>query len=106
MPMQGTTPYLLIRVKQRDLTGAQTIILTIKQGACPRDFGTERIIVLTVDESGTLLCVHMTQEETLALRPGTYEMQVNWIDAGGESRKTNIGTANVLRALHKGVIIP
>lgn len=104
--MQGTTPYLLIRVKQRDLTGAQTIILTIRQGACPRDFGQGRISVLSVDESGTLLCVHLTQDETLALRPGAYEMQVSWIDAGGESRKTHIGTADVLRALHKGVIIP
>ena len=102
--MQGTTPYLLLRVKGRDLTGAQTIILTIRQGACPRDFGTDRISVLTVDESGTLLCVHLTQEETLALHPGAYEMQVSWIDAGGESRKTLIGVGDILRALQRDVI--
>ena len=103
--MQGTTPYLLVRVKLRDLTTAQKIILTIKQGARVHEWS-DRVQVLSADENGTLISVHLTQEETLALRPGLYRMQVSWIDQTGESRKTVIGEKDVLEALHRGVIVP
>ena len=102
--MRGTTPYLLIRTKLRDLTGAQVIILTIQQNGRVHNYQGDRVHIISVDEDGTLLCVHLTQEETLALCPGVYEIQISWIDASGESRKTLIGTGDILRALHRDVI--
>ena len=83
--MRGTTPYLLIRTKLRDLTGAQVIILTIQQNGRVHNYQGDRVHIISVDEDGTLLCVHLTQEETLALCPGVYEIQISWIDASGES---------------------
>ena len=103
--MQGTTPCLLVRPKLRDLTTAKKIVFTIKQGARMHEWS-DRVQILSADEEGTILCIHLTQEETLAMRPGIYRMQVSWIDQSDQSRKTLIGEGDVLESLHKGVIVP
>ena len=47
--MRGTTPYLLIRTKLRDLTGAQVIILTIQQNGRVHNYQGDRVHIISAN---------------------------------------------------------
>ena len=67
--IQGSTPVLTVRVTGRDLTTAQRIRLTIRQHGTPHNVDKDRLTAVT-DDADTLLLLHLTQQETLALDPG------------------------------------
>ena len=100
---QGTTPLLLWSVNA-NLTGAQVIVLSIRQNGRLYNFGTERNTVASASSTESVAAVHLTQEETLALKPGACSLQVTWIDATGERHTTNIVGVEHLEALFKEVI--
>jgi hypothetical protein len=85
--IQGSTPVLTVRVKDKDLTTAQRIRLTIGQHGTPHNFDKARLTAVT-DEADTLLLLHLTQQETLALDPGRVGIQVRWQDSYGEWHTT------------------
>lgn len=103
MPMQGTTPYLPWRIN-RDLTGYQTILLTISQRGRGFNFWTDRHTILETAEGSTIGVIHLTQEETLALKPGACRVQITWIDSAGERHATKVIELESLESLYKEVI--
>lgn len=100
---QGSTPYIMVTVEGYDLTDANAIMVTFKTDSGMVDLDRTRVTV-TSDESESLLVVHLTQEETLALTPSRALLQVRWRDANDESHTTVAASIDVASALYKGVI--
>lgn len=99
---QYTTPTftLTFNEPQLDLTQAKNVYVTFK---APGDS------VLT--KSGSALSVtaktidvYLTQEETGKFKPGSVEIQANWIDANGGRAASTIVTTTISEQLLKKVI--
>lgn len=102
---QGATPPLNIMVDDNDLTQATQICVTIEQkGGREFNFMKERITVNPAVEGGTLLSIHLTQEETLSMRPIKSELQVRWRDPDNEAYTTDIVVIDIGKALYKEVL--
>ena len=100
---QGTTSTIAMTVDNYDLTQAKEIRVTIDQNGRKLNFTGDRVMTID-DEGGTILMVHLTQSETLSLRPTLADVQVRWLDTNNEAYKTEIETINIKKALYKGVL--
>ena len=101
---QGTTPTLAFKIRGHDLSGAAAIVVTLRQGTRLYNFDQDRLVVVGGDASTILL--HLTQEETLALRVGGIALQVRWVNPDGEAYTTDTASISNLEALYKEVINP
>lgn len=99
---QGTTSTLSLLV-EADLSKATSIVVSIRQDMRAYDFTGNRVWSFD-DPEGTLLMVHLSQEETLSMRPKEAEIQVRWLDFDDEAYETDIQTIDIERALYKGVL--
>lgn len=100
---QGTTPYLMMSIKGYDLTTAAAIIVTLKTQSIRESFDQTRITV-TADNNESLLTIHLTQTETLALLPNKAQVQVRWRDGNDEAFSTVIEEISVSDCIYKGVV--
>lgn len=98
---QGTTPYLVFQI-EGDLSEADHIVVTLRQGNVQLNLDKERVTVETEGELSSLI-VHLTQEETLRFEEGRAQAQVRWT-ANEEAYITEEETIQFFRALYKGVI--
>ena len=102
--MQGTTPYLFCRIKERNLGQAEVIVITFKQGGRLWNYGMDRITIVEASDDASVLAIHLTQEETLSIRPQRFRLQVRWRNADGEADGTKIIQGENAEALLKEVI--
>lgn len=100
---QGATPYLMITVDGYDLTGAAAIMVTLRASSTCLNLDMERVTV-TSDGQESLLVVHLTQEETLALSAVSATVQVRWRDAEDEAHTTEMARIDVASAIYREVI--
>ena len=75
--LQGLTPTITVTVAAVDLTEAENIYPSIKQGA-------EVLRPTIFDVAAHQVDIYLTQAETLALSPGMAELQINWTYATGQ----------------------
>ena len=100
---QGSTPTLMIKIKKHDLSNAAAIVVTFRQGAKLYNFEADRLTVVASGDASTL-ALTLTQEETLAMRPGGLTLQVRWVNTDGEAFTTDVASVSNLEALYKEVI--
>jgi hypothetical protein len=74
--VRGTTPNFTLRIKSDkiDLTKSQEVYVTIKQNSTEYDLSGELLSI----EKNIVKC-YLTQEQSLSLREGEAEMQINWL---------------------------
>lgn len=94
---RGTTTTLSFTTT-RDLSGFETVVLTIRNKGRNLDFWRDR---LAFDEEGFSLT--LTQEETLSMA-GTAEIQVRAVSADGVAVASDIAAVDVDRILKDGVL--
>lgn len=85
--IQGSTPVLPIRLKDRDLTDAQAVIVTLRKDGRNHNFDLSRLAVVR-DGDDSIILLHLREAETLAIAPGRVGIQLRWKDAGGEKHTT------------------
>lgn len=99
---RGTTPEYLITIPGKNLTG-MTVEVDITQGcAMITKAGDE--LSMSGTSSGTTIAFRLTQEETLAMKPGKARVQVRFINSQGIAEATSIGQINVDPILRDGRI--
>ncbi len=101
--VMGTTPTLLLTVKDHDLRGA-SIYVTLRRSAGQMVTKTNGSISVAYSDEDSVLAVRLTQEDTLALRTGDVEVQVRWIDSTGHADATEIKNIELKRVLYEEVI--
>lgn len=100
--IRGTTPTYTLFVEGHDLTGT-TVFVTFKNDRRKLVLSGERLSV-TGGEEESIVAFGLTQEETLALKEGTAQIQVRFIDSAGVAYATDIGKVTVGKVLQEGVI--
>lgn len=101
--IQGSTPVLPIRLKDRDLTDAQAVIVTLRKDGTNHNFDLSRLAVV-MDENDSIILLHLRRAETLAIAPGRVGVQMQWKDAGGEWHTTKPKMLTQWEAYYKAVI--
>lgn len=99
---QGTTPTILLTVKDRDLTDKSVYVSFRFNGK--QITKTNSDMNITYTEPDTILAVMLSQQETLAFLPGTISVDVRWVDNEGNAEGTNIAMLSVSEAILKKVI--
>lgn len=99
---QGTTPALVLRVKNKDLTEA-TVFASIKDGNHIITKTGEDLIIAK-DSDDTLVTVTLTQSETMKLDKGVAEMQIRYITADGNAYATTKARVTVNDVIYKSII--
>jgi len=99
---QGTTPALVLRVKDKDLTEA-TVFASIRTGTNVVTKTGEDLTVTTDDEDTLIVCT-LTQNETLKLNTGDALVQVRYITSDGNAYATTKAKLNVNDVIYKNVI--
>ena len=98
--VRATTPTLTLHIADDsiDLTEARAVYVTVAQGAT--------VITKTGDDlevSENSVSCRLTQEESLTLRPGTAEVQVNWtyldLDSTTRRASTTVKTIRIEQQL-------
>lgn len=98
--VQATTPTFVLTLPETvDLTQAQNLYFTMKQGCVTVQKETAD---LTVD--GQTVSVYLTQSETLQFGVGNASLQLNWTYPDGSRACTNIVTIIVDPNLLKDVV--
>lgn len=100
---QGTTPALVLRVKNKDLTEDMTIFASIRTGTNVITKTGEDLIVAK-DENDTLVTMTLTQSETLKLNTGDALVQIRYIDDDGLAWATTKAKLNVNDVIYKNII--
>ena len=80
--IRATTPTILARIRDVDLTAANEVFVTIRQYGQEITLTGEDIDVTKVtedDKTRTEITFHLTQLTSLSLREGKAEIQVNWL---------------------------
>lgn len=95
---RGTTPTNTFNVDV-DLTGA-TVFVTYEQNGKTLVEKTGSDLTITEDSISLVL----SQEETLAFRPGPVNIQIRYVDAFGTADASNIIKTTVDRIIKDGVI--
>lgn len=96
--VQATTPTIIMELPDTvDLTEAQTVVFTLTQGCT-------LIQKVIEDAEAQSVSVYLSQEETLGLRNGNAQIQLNWAYPDGSRACTNIVTIFVTPNLLKEVI--
>lgn len=99
---QGTTPTLVLRVKNRDLTGA-TVFVSIRTGTnVITKTGTD--LAMTASDEDTIVVCTLSQIETLKLNEGDAQVQIRFVDSTGTALATTKAKARVNDVLYKRVI--
>ena len=99
---QGTTPTILLTVKNRDLSN-KSVYVTFRYNG--KQFTkTNDDMNITYVNPNTILAVMLSQKETLAFAPGTISVDVRWVDENGNAEGTNLATLQVTESLLKMVI--
>ncbi len=99
---QGTTPTILLTVKDRDLTDKSVYVSFRHNGK--QITKTNDDMNITYTDPDTVLAVMLTQQETLSFLPGTISVDVRWVDENGNAEGTNIAMLSVSEAILKKVI--
>lgn len=99
---QGTTPTILLTVKNRDLSDKSVYVSFRFNGK--QITKTNSDMNITYTEPDTILAVMLSQQETLAFLPGTISVDVRWVDENGNAEGTNIAMLTVSEAILKKVI--
>lgn len=105
--IQGANPTLRWTVKnaeELDLTGALQVWATMKQGSI--------IINRTGEDLGVeahAVTLHLTQEEALQLKPGSAEIQLNWLyrdatDSTVRRAESKVGSITISKTLLEEVL--
>lgn len=100
---QGATPYLVITIEGYDLSDAAAVVVTLLDKKRVFNLNKNRVSISS-NGSDSILTVHLTQTETLALMPNSVMIQVRWRDAGGEAHTTEMAQIDVATAIYRGVI--
>lgn len=105
MIAQGSTPTLMLAIDRYDLTGASSVVVSIKTQNKRVDVGLDGLerISISGNCNGSMVAVHLTQEESLSLDPCIAYIQVRWVK-DGESYTTESKRIDIVEALYKGVI--
>ena len=99
---RGTTPTIVIRVTGEDFDGA-TMYVTLEQNSVEvTKTGTD--VIVTPSETGSVVNIFLSQEETLEFSKGTAKIQIRWIDSSGVAQASPIKTIQVDPILLEGVI--
>lgn len=97
---QATTPTFVLTLPNTvDLTEAETVMFSLRQGFYALDKSGEDLTV----EAQTV-SVYLTQAETLALKSGLAQMQLNWTYPDGSRACSNIANVSIDPNLYKAVI--
>ena len=99
---QGTTPALVLRVKDKDLTEA-TVFASIKDGSHIITKTGEDLIIAK-DSDDTLVTVTLTQGETMKMDKGDAEVQVRYITADGNAYATKKARVTVNDVIYRSMI--
>lgn len=97
---QATTPTFVLTLPNTvDLTEAETVMFSLRQGFYALDkIGAD----LTVEAQ--TVSVYLTQAETLALKSGLAQMQLNWTYSDGSRACSDIVNVSINPNLYKAVI--
>lgn len=97
---QATTPTFVLTLPNTvDLTEAETVMFSLRQGFYALDkIGSD----LTVEAQ--TVSVYLTQAETLALKSGLAQMQLNWTYSDGSRACSDIVNVSINPNLYKAVI--
>lgn len=80
--MQGLTPTIIVMLPESiDLMQAAHVYPTIKQGG-------NVIRISTFEFTARQVDIYLSQEDTLALSPGSAEIQLNWTYSDGQRAAT------------------
>lgn len=97
---QATTPtFVLTLPNDVDLTQAETVMFSFRQGFFALDKSGDD---LTVDQN--TVSVYLSQSETVGLRNGIAQIQLNWTYSDGSRACTNIANVSINPNLYKAVI--
>ena len=99
---QGTTPALVLRVKDKDLTEA-TIFASIRTGTNVVTKTGDDLLVVK-DDDDTLVTMTLTQNETLKLNAGDAQIQIRYIDGDGLAWATKKAKVKVKDVLYRNII--
>lgn len=101
MVVRGTTPDITLTVPDTvDLTAAETVYATIKQG--------KTVLTKTSNEfelQAHAVIIYLSQEESLQFADGEAEVQLNWIFGDGRRNATKVKTISFDRQL-LGRVLP
>lgn len=117
---KGITPTLTLTLPEDiDLTNANNVYVTLAENTTPEILPNGRKLVkpnpvkytktgedLTIDEN--VITLELTQEETLSIRPGRLDIQVNWtyLDRGNTKRVcTDVASIVFKTNLEPGVLV-
>ena len=101
---RGTTPTLILTIKNADLTGSQ-LEVDMRQGKTVLIKKGDDLHVELSDED-TVVGLFLSQEETLSLcATDLLAIQVRFIDLDGVAGATNIGRVRVEQIIREGVIV-
>lgn len=99
---RGTTPTIVIRVTGEDFEGS-TLYVTLEQNTVEiTKTGTD--VIVTPTETGSVVNVFLSQEETLQFSKGNAKIQIRWIDSSGIAQASPVKTIDVGEILLEGVI--
>ena len=99
---QGTTPALVLRVKDKDLTEA-TIFASIRTGTNVVTKTGEDLLVVK-DDDDTLVTMTLTQNETMKLNAGDALVQIRYVEADGNAWATTKAKLTVKDVIYKNMI--
>ena len=102
MAIRGTTPVYSVEVFDYDLTD-KTVYVTIAQGNRKLTLAGDRLTI-GAGADGSTIVFRLSQDETLAMKEGSADVQVKTIDSGGHVDGTGMGTITFEKALLDKVI--
>lgn len=99
---QGTTPFILIEMPE-DLTG-NTIQIAFQPVAGEMFLKGTKDITIYRNDSGCILTVAFTQEETFQIPEGPCRVEMRWVDEDGIADKADLGYIDVIGSMTKNVL--
>lgn len=100
---RGTTPTLELTLTGVDAIASDTLYVTLKQSHIEIT-KTNPDLSVEDGDSGSVINLYLSQQETLSLRKGTCEIQVRGINALGDAWASDIAAINIKEILRDGVI--
>lgn len=104
---RGTTPTLTLNIDNETFNNS-SIFITIKQDTKRNEdiiiTKSNKDILVTPTDTGSILSVGLSQQETLKLQKGHASIQARWIDSYGTAKATKIKSIDVEETLLEEVI--
>lgn len=101
--IRATTPQILCRIKDADLTGAESVYVTIRQYNRELTLSGEDLSV-SVDDGTTFILFHLTQAAAIGFYEGKAEIQVNWIYDTSKRGATKPATFSISKQLLERIL--